>query len=142
MILLSLMICRARAYVCHLDEGASTEENVWGSPRMDSEPDGSVDTVIPSTAQCNRKCRPLLANVVRAIKAWSPEHVPSCSPYIVCTLIGPYASLLGSSAAVPDIQKGNMERELLALTITRFAKYWVIGSMVLGLWVLSLHMFS
>jgi hypothetical protein len=80
-----------------------------------------------------QQCRPHLHEIIRAVKRWSPEYIALTSPFISCTLIGPAAMNLGTLKGFGNFeQSDDVYMEMLRLTLDHFAKYWNIGSLLLG----------
>jgi hypothetical protein len=75
--------------------------------------------------------------VYNAIHVWSPEYIPLATPFIGCSVTGPAGMNLkvarGSRGARRS--KGEtttIEEELLMLVLKIIARFWNIGSLLLG----------
>ena len=114
-------------YVEHAHQTQSDSSHSSSTP-------GSIDSENQSNVSNDpaKQCRPFLSAMVRAIKAWSAEHVPLSSPFLVCQFIGPYACMTEASNSVADNQRTTTDRDLTELTMSRYAKFWPLGSLVLG----------
>ncbi|KIY00988.1 uncharacterized protein Z520_03654 [Fonsecaea multimorphosa CBS 102226] len=81
--------------------------------------------------------RPYAEDIFRAIRIWSPEHIPCNSPFIGGLIIGPAAIHL---RVAKTLRKGTntdrhtpaIEAEMLRLALTQMARYWKMGSAILG----------
>lgn len=76
------------------------------------------------------------SQIFRAIHIWPPEYVALAGPLIACLILGPTAINLRvarelQSPPTTD-NTTNVQEELLKLVLTQFAKYWEIGSLLLG----------
>lgn len=81
--------------------------------------------------------RPYAEQVYRCIRQWSPEHIPYNSPFIGCLILGPAAihmRVAKGLGSVPDTERKSpcIEVELLKLALGHVARYWGIGSAILG----------
>ena len=91
------------------------------------------DSVAPSgDAPLNREkstqeYRQYVQEILRAIKVWAPEYIALCSPFIVCSLLGP------ASLVIKDSHEISAEGQMVELAIARFASYWNLGSIMLSM---------
>ena len=70
--------------------------------------------------------------VVHAARAWSPEYLPMCSPFIFCALIGPFSiHVLDDQERKADVQV-DLGSETIRLVLRHFARYWLIGKVLIG----------
>lgn len=81
--------------------------------------------------------RPYTEQIIRCIRRWSPEHIPYSSPFIGCLILGPAAIHVRVAKGIRDaVNDGNesqyVEAHLLELTLGHIARYWGIGSAILG----------
>lgn len=130
-IALHLMLQCARSNLIHMEtyceDLRAALRSGSGSPVLEVQSKGCY----ASSQRALSRSRPLLVRVMRAVKAWSPEHVPLCSPFTVILLMGQYSSWVRCTSGLED-QNLEAMKELLALTIARIANYWTIGCLVLG----------
>lgn len=80
----------------------------------------------------------------RIYQSWSPEYIGFCPPPMVCIITGPAAIMLrfarhlrkvsnaGGDPSLPSIQE-----DLLILILSKFARYWNIGLLLLGMYYSS-----
>lgn len=98
---------------------------------------GSGLETVSSSAKADElallRSRPLLANLMRILRQWPPDHIPLASPLLVCALLGPFNYIMRCIKTVTQDQtRIALMRNLVALALTRVANYWHIGSLVLG----------
>lgn len=81
--------------------------------------------------------RPYAEQVYRCIRQWPPEYIPCNSPFIGCLVLGPaaihmrVAKGLGSGSDTGR-KPPFIEAELLKLALGHIARFWGIGSAILG----------
>lgn len=138
-ICLHLMLQGPRSFLIHIDTYSRAASPAMSPMTRSSSASTSAaaskhkaQTELDPDEEAMLRCRPLLSQVMRAVKAWSPDHVPLAHPFIVCMLLGPYTSFLRCSDKIHDQANEAMVKDLLELTIARFAKYWHVGSLMLG----------
>ncbi|KAK6380083.1 hypothetical protein LTS17_005271 [Exophiala oligosperma] len=130
---LHLMLQSARVYVVD-----SESEALEAGQSPDSPEDGVGSPPHTFALQiAPQKYRPMLNAMLRATRTWPPDFCVTCQPFLVCTLLGPYAAHLQATFAAADASRGALERDLIHETIAHIAKYWEIGSATLG-WFTSL----
>lgn len=78
-----------------------------------------------------RRCRQFTKEACRAIRVWSSAYIPLASPFIVTSLIGP-AAVHFCDHRHSENGKSGIDQEMLELTIGKFAKFWKLGSLMLG----------
>lgn len=101
-----------------------------------------VPTIAPtSTSSDAMKGRRALASkcgqhghdIVRVVRAWTPDYIAYTTPFIVCSLLGPAAMHFPADTSISqDLQITSNDRELVLLAIHQFARYWKIGSLLIG----------
>ena len=79
------------------------------------------------------KYRSTLNNVIKAIRIWSPHYCMKSQPFIVYTLLGPWAMHLRATFRAPNPEKGALERDMIRETLARIAQYWDLGNAALGM---------
>lgn len=82
--------------------------------------------------------RPYAEQVFRSIRRWSPEHIPFNSPFIGCLILGPAAINLRVAMGLrkhthAGQESITIEADLLKLALEHIAKFWSIGSVMLGM---------
>lgn len=117
-----LIVQNARSFLIHIDTRIprdSSQQSIWSPEKADN--------------LALRRSRPLLANIMRILRQWSPDHVPLASPLLFCTLLGPSNYIMRCMKTVTQNQSRiSLMRDLVVLTIRRVAQYWHIGSLILG----------
>jgi hypothetical protein len=72
--------------------------------------------------------------VSRIIRSWSPEYVPFLCPLVTCTLLGPNGVHAGAKPASNSSERNDdLDREMLKLTLSHVARYWSLGTILLGM---------
>jgi hypothetical protein len=102
-----LTLNSARSYVCMITPAESAE--------------GPTDR---SRSECNAQLR---RDIVRAVRAWTPDYMAYACPFIACCLVGP-----ASMHSCPEGQISRVDRELLLLAVRQFARYWKLGELLIG----------
>ena len=75
-------------------------------------------------------------DIVRVVRAWTPDYIAYTTPFIACSLVGPAAMHCPSSrSSCKEMQMTNVDRELVLLAINQFARYWNIGALLIGTFV-------
>ncbi|OAP57294.1 hypothetical protein AYL99_08032 [Fonsecaea erecta] len=80
-----------------------------------------------------QKCVQHAHEVIRAIKAWSPDYIAYSTPFIVCSLVGPAAMHVLQTRSVGSTALSSLNRDVICLAIAQFARHWGIGSIMLDL---------
>lgn len=77
--------------------------------------------------------------VFQIYQDWSPDLIPFCPPLMVLLILGPNAVILRYALGCrirqneEDDLVPSIEEELLILILGIFARYWNIGSFLLGM---------
>ncbi|KAK7897436.1 hypothetical protein LTR67_005325 [Exophiala xenobiotica] len=73
-------------------------------------------------------------DIVRVVRAWTPDYIAYTTPFIACSLVGPAAMhFLNHESSSQGLQITSVDRELVLLTIHQFARYWKIGSLLIDI---------
>lgn len=123
---------RSRSFIRFARERAS---DACGGTR----PEGLLAqfTAGPHLNACVEKYRPYAEQIIRVIQKWSPIYIPHTSPFIGCLVLGPAGinlrvamergKLSNDGKFIPSV-----DVEILKLTLSHFARFWKIGSKLLG----------
>lgn len=77
--------------------------------------------------------------VLRIIKAWPPEYLPYCHPFLGCLFLGPAA--IHARVIKHDISRKQgsrtreqcgVEMEIVRLALSQLARTWKFGALLLG----------
>ena len=103
-------------------------------------------TVSPTTTNLNStngrtatasKCVQHGHDIVRVVRAWTPDYIAYTTPFIACSLVGPAAMHFPDHESNSQgLQITSVDKELVLLTIHQFARYWKIGSLLIGKFVI------
>jgi hypothetical protein len=76
----------------------------------------------------------------RIYQSWSPEYIGFCPPSLVCIITGPAAIMLRYARHLRKVEnaggdrgKPSIQEDLLVLILSKFAQYWNIGLLLLGM---------
>lgn len=76
----------------------------------------------------------------RIYQSWSPEFIGFCPPPMVCIITGPAAIMLRFARHLRKIENygdisetPSIKEDLLILILGKFAQYWDIGRLLLGM---------
>ncbi|KAM5353280.1 hypothetical protein ACJZ2D_016819 [Fusarium nematophilum] len=124
-------LVECRVFVKLLTEGVSTPR-FWSSSRNLLTPLAAESQFGVSEA----KYRVYTDRIIRIIRLWPPEHIPSASPFIGCLILGPAAMHLRVAmgcrqAAQDQSAAASLEEELLKLALSHIAKFWRLGALLL-----------
>lgn len=76
--------------------------------------------------------------VLRTIKAWPPEYISCCHPFIGCLFLGPaaiHARVLKHDTLQQDSSsrgQSEVEMEVLRLALSHLARVWKFGALLVG----------
>lgn len=75
----------------------------------------------------------------RIYQSWSPEFIGFCPPPMVCIITGPAAIMLRYARHLRKVENAggdpgrpSIKEDLLILILSKFARYWNIGLLLLG----------
>ncbi|KAH7121717.1 fungal-specific transcription factor domain-containing protein [Dactylonectria macrodidyma] len=127
----NIMLQGCRVFVKLLNEGASTPR-FWSSSRNLLTPLAAESQFGASEA----KYRVYTDRIIRIIRLWPPEYIPSASPFIGCLVLGPAAMHLRVAmgcrqAARDQSTAASLEEELLKLALSHMAQFWRLGALLL-----------
>ncbi|CZR65129.1 uncharacterized protein PAC_15029 [Phialocephala subalpina] len=152
LILTRLMIQGGHIATRMLSRRASSEPILTGSNRFVDKAYAPSITLSPAAAS------PVTTNMLAAIantsiedyiqpateafriyQSWSPEFIRFCPPPMVCIITGPAAIMLRFARHLRKIEnaggdpgKPSIKEDLLILILSKFARYWNIGLLLLG----------
>ena len=123
---------RSRSFIRFAHERAS---DACGGSR----PEGLLAqfTAGPHLDACLDNHRPYAEQIIRVIQKWSPIYIPHTSPFIGCLVLGPAGINLRVAMERGKLAKDgrfipSVDVEILKLTLSHFARFWKIGSKLLG----------
>jgi hypothetical protein len=81
--------------------------------------------------------RPCSEQIFQTIRRWPPEYIPYNSPFLGCLISGPAAVHLRVAKEMRKTANAQGESvctevDVLILALTNIAKFWKIGSILLG----------
>jgi hypothetical protein len=116
---------------------ASVHDALWKSKEEQSAGTRRSDDVWKDRPYLNHSKRNT-AGMLLILRNWAPEYMPF-SPFIACTIMGPYAvhveNCLPHCAGDGNLVEPNglgLDIEMLKLCLKRHAWYWEIGSLLLS----------
>jgi hypothetical protein len=136
-----------------LSRRASNEPTLTGSNHFSDNSHTPSDSVSPSAATSvttNMEAAIAYTRIedfiqpateaFRMYRAWSPDFIGFCPPAMVCIITGPAAIMLRYARHLRKIENNgddpgrpSVREELLILILSKFARYWNIGLLLLGL---------
>jgi len=117
---------------------ARTYAALMASPRGSTVASTSISTSSSDSTNGRKavasKCCQHGHDIVRVVRAWTPDYIAYTTPFIVCSLLGPAALHFPADRSVAqELQITSIDRELVLLAIHQFARYWNIGSLLLDI---------
>lgn len=129
---------RARVAACILNQRMFPDPILTSSNRFICQTNQAITHNRTSSATRFEDYRQAASEVFRIYQSWPPEILEFVPPTMVSIIVGPaaimlrYARHLRKEQNGGDLSQPSIQEDLLQLILGHFARYWNIGSFLLG----------